>query len=507
MMTKKWLSLLLALVLALSLAAVPGCAEGNDEFVELEWYCRLDPVKPGADDVMEVFNNYLMEQGLNCKVNAHFFVAADYTQKMNTMVSAGQEMDFLLLTSVFPFAQNAQAGVLYPIEDLLPEYAPQTWEKLPHGLWDAVTVNGHIYGIPAYKDNSRIYNFVYNKTMADDLGIDLSEEAVTWASYNDLIPYLYQVKEARDAKYPEDADIPLLAHQVYMEAYYPSDVINGLAVANIPGIDAFAGKASGSEVFNIYETDEYRAWAKTHRQLVVDGLVTDDPDNFDPDNVLRDSGKLFGMWNTGLVNVDPHQYGDAFEVAMNNSTNIAMYNTTIQASVQGVSATSQHPERALQVLELINNDHFAATTLRFGIEGVHYNHTEDGRVTFEGATKGSDDWYNWYGWQFGSTFVIDLPVDQPENLWDLIRASNEVANQESNLGFCFNTENVTNEIAACTSVISEYDTVIGKGLVDDVDALVDEFIAKLQASGSQRIVDEAQAQLTEWRASVGRPTL
>ena len=41
----------------------------------------------------------------------------------------------------------------------------------------------------------------------------------------------------------------------------------------------------------------------------------------------------------------------------------------------------------------------------------------------------------------------------------------------------------------------------------DVDALVDEFIAKLQASGSQRIVDEAQAQLTAWRASVGRTTL
>ena len=57
MMTKKWLSLLLALVLALSLAAVPGCAEGNDEFVELEWYCRLDPVKQVDDDVMEVFNN------------------------------------------------------------------------------------------------------------------------------------------------------------------------------------------------------------------------------------------------------------------------------------------------------------------------------------------------------------------------------------------------------------------------------------------------------------------
>ena len=504
---KRLLCTILALALCLALAA-PAMAEkiNNDEYVELEWYCRLDPVKPGVDDVMEVFNQYLMDQGLNCKVNAHFFPAADYTQKMSTMVSAGQELDFLHLGGVFPFVQNAQDGVLAPIEELLPVYAADTFAMLPQGLWDAVTVNGHIYGIPSYKDNSRIYNFVYNKTMADDLGIDPQEW--TWGSYNDLIPHLYETRALRDAKYPDDASIPFLgATQIYMEAYYPYDVINGLAVANIPDIEAFAGKGAGEMVFNLYETDEYRAWAKTHRQLVEDGMITDDPENFDPDNVLRDSGKLFHMWNAGLVTIDPHQYGDAFEVGMTNSTNVAMYNSTIQAAVQGVSSTSKYPERVLQVLNLINTDHFAATTLRFGIEGVHYSHNDDGFVTFENAKKGPDDYYYWYGWQFGCTFTIDLPETQPADLWDLIRHSNEVANQKSNLGFCFDTANVTNEIAACTSVISEYETVLNRGVVEDVDALVDEFIAKLQASGSQRIVDEAQAQLTAWRASVGRTTL
>ena len=106
---KRLLCTILALALCLALAA-PAMAEkiNNDEYVELEWYCRLDPVKPGVDDVMEVFNQYLMDQGLNCKVNAHFFPAADYTQKMSTMVSAGQELDFLHLGNVFPFVQNAQ---------------------------------------------------------------------------------------------------------------------------------------------------------------------------------------------------------------------------------------------------------------------------------------------------------------------------------------------------------------------------------------------------------------
>jgi hypothetical protein len=44
------------------------------------------------------------------------------------------------------------------------------------------------------------------------------------------------------------------------------------------------------------------------------------------------------------------------------------------------------------------------------------------------------------------------------------------------------------------------------GMVEDVDTAVDEFVAKLEANGSQKIVEEIQKQLTEWRKSVGKPT-
>ena len=78
---------------------------------------------------------------------------------------------------------------------------------------------------------------------------------------------------------------------------------------------------------------------------------------------------------------------------------------------------------------------------------------------------------------------------------------NKTGTPSDNVGFVLDTTNITNEIAACSNVISEFDGTLSKGQNDNVDELVDEFVAKLEANGSQKIVDEAQAQLDAWKAA------
>ena len=62
---------------------------------------------------------------------------------------------------------------------------------------------------------------------------------------------------------------------------------------------------------------------------------------------------------------------------------------------------------------------------------------------------------------------------------------------------------MTNEIAACSAVIDEFVTPLKWGWIaeDEVDAQIDAFIEKLNASGAEKIVAEAQAQLDAWRAA------
>ncbi|MEG0852247.1 MAG: ABC transporter substrate-binding protein [Angelakisella sp.] len=475
------------------------------EPVTLEWYSFLNPIRPDTDMVWTELNKYFKEK-LNVTVNYHFFTEADYKAKMATMVSSGQDMDIMFSGIALPFAENAQKGVFYPLEDILDSCAPETKELLPQGLWDAATVNGHIYAVPTYKDNATIYSFIYNKTMADDLGIDATKP---WKSYQDQIPLLYEVKQKRDAKYPEDAKYPILNRTPQFSDLYPFEELSGLVTANIPGLNYFKDQGSGEKAFNRFETQEYRDFCHQVKKLVDDGISPYDWENYDKDQVILNSGKLFGVLRLGFVNVNEHMYSDSFSVALNNSDVKLMNTSGIRGALQCVSANSKNPERALMLLNLVNTDPYVATTLRFGLEGQHYLRNTEGRITFEGSPRNADmqnpGYYYWYGWQFGSLFNMELPTTQPANLWDLIKEANETSIQDTNLGFTFDSTAVTNEIAACSSVIAEYEKNLAYGLLENVDAAIDEFTAKLKASGSEKVVNELQSQLTAWRKSVGKP--
>ena len=73
----------------------------------------------------------------------------------------------------------------------------------------------------------------------------------------------------------------------------------------------------------------------------------------------------------------------------------------------------------------------------------------------------------------------------------------------SHMGFVLDTTNITNEISACSNVVSEYQYLMNGQVEsqDAVNATVDEFVAKLKANGSEKIVAEIQAQVDAWVAN------
>ena len=99
--------------------------------------------------------------------------------------------------------------------------------------------------------------------------------------------------------------------------------------------------------------------------------------------------------------------------------------------------------------------------------------------------------------------------DRPDNFYTALAEMNEEAGQyETNLGVVFNQDPVVNEIAACAGVIEEYKKPLMKGAypAEEIEAKCAEFVEKLNANGMQKIVDEAQKQLNEWRAANGKST-
>ncbi|NLC43037.1 MAG: DUF3502 domain-containing protein, partial [Clostridiales bacterium] len=504
-MKKKFLCITLTLLLLLPLLAAcapssegttdptttpttgkPGTEEpGSNELdpVELVWHIGGQPQRDNSM-VMEELNAYFKEK-INAEVDFIFTMHADYGAKMSTIVGAGEEYDIAYVAaSFFNPVVNAQNGAFIELDELLPEYAPNLLNEVPAWVIEGAKINGKIYMIPSYKDVADVFGLIYNKSLSEDVGADLTG---SWKTIFDLEERFYNFKEARDAKYPEKADIALMTAYRTMGAWLPADIFIGAAVANIEGIETFVGKGKGELVFNQYDTEEYRKMMRFQKQLVDDGIVAYDSKNYDPDGVRAKAGDTAIRITQGQVAVGEYHYSTDWKSDLVLSDYSIPSTAYLHAAGTAISITSKNPERSVMLQDLAYSDEYVATTMRFGLEGEdkHYVVDENGYLDFsKGLNQDPKDYafYRWYGAESGNLFKAKLPNTQLPELFDNIKASNDRSAQfTSNLGFVIVQDAVANEIAAVSNVIAEYHEPLAYGMVKDVDGHIDEFVAKLEA--------------------------
>lgn len=498
-------ALLLTLAMLLSIGSVAMASNASElEHVTLEWYVAED-VKPDNQTVFDAINAYLKEK-INTTINFHFIPYSEYAQKVSTILMSGQEVDIVNANNAISYVDYVKKGAFLPMDELIKEYAPKTYEMIPEDYWSAMYIDGHMYGIPSYKDSCQMYCVLINETLANALGMDFTGMSID--NYQDMVPLLYEAFEKRNELFPEDAGLPILRTFPDPERWGQYETINGLAVVNVPGVEDYEGMGTGETVFNKYATNEYRELCRTTAKMVTDGLLPFDLFNFDSSRVYDKQGKyIVSDVGSGYVTVAKDMKSTEWDTMMVPFKDRIVTTNYLHNAVECVSATSKNPERALMALELINTDNFVATALRFGLEGVHWNMSEEEGVLDFAGTKNEDasnrGHYYWYGAQFGSIIHSYVPAGYPANFNELILNANESAISDTNLGFIFDPTPVMNEIAACSAVVEEYEVNLKFGFIpeDEVDANLDEFLAKLEVSGASKIVAEAQAQLDAWRAA------
>jgi putative aldouronate transport system substrate-binding protein len=131
-------------------------------------------------------------------------------------------------------------------------------------------------------------------------------------------------------------------------------------------------------------------------------------------------------------------------------------------------------------------------------------------MTFAGtrnANAAERGYHYWYNAPVGNLTIVQAPEDYagPNGIMftKMIQFNNE-AKQPIYMGFTFNIQPVSTEIAACTNVVMEYRDTLRKGQAGseaEVDRLIDEFNAKLKANGVDKILAEAQKQADAFLAS------
>ena len=98
----------------------------------------------------------------------------------------------------------------------------------------------------------------------------------------------------------------------------------------------------------------------------------------------------------------------------------------------------------------------------------------------------------------GNLFITYVLEDEPENKWDEFKEVNDNSNVSQALGFKFDTSGVTDELEAVDAVLEEFTRSLYTGLVD-TDEYVPKFINKLESAGIDKVKEELERQLNEWK--------
>lgn len=474
--------------------------ETKEDIVKLKWYMSINPIAPDTAKVMEEINKYTREK-IGVEIDYTVMANPDYKEKMPTYINSGEYFDICFTSNwTTNYLQFVSKEAFMDISELLPQYAKETYEFIPESMWNAASVNGSIYGVPSYKEMGWQGGLFVNSDMAKDYGIDL-DKVKTLSDYTEV---LKTVKEKSTAEGKDVIGVSGLNFALTT----PYESLTG--TPSLPGASAVSeyGNFAGEEVFNQYATPEYMDYCKLVYEWNKAGYTSGDPVNYDTDSANRDNDFKNGALFSYAISYAPGA-AESTAATMGHGVEFIplmdpLFETgNAMGGLLAISSGSEHPEKALEFINLLNTDEYVGTLIRHGIEGVHHSAVGDNQVdkTMGGTLPADKNGYDYtFGWQFGTPFNQKWDISYPDNIEELFNEYNKTAVTSPHNGFTFDTAPAETAIAAITNVVAEYGPALEKGSVDPVQS-IPKFLEALNANGVDTLLEEIQTQLETWKAN------
>lgn len=120
--------------------------------------------------------------------------------------------------------------------------------------------------------------------------------------------------------------------------------------------------------------------------------------------------------------------------------------SSVLSTLNAISTTSKNPEKAMQLLNLINTDKDLYNLLCHGIEGKHYIKVDSQTVKAipDGGYEPNTDW------EFGCQFNGYYREGQKPGIWEETVKINESAAPSPIIGFVFDPLPVKTQVAQTT---------------------------------------------------------
>lgn len=463
--------------------------EKEKDITELTWYQVGDSQK---DDplVLDKVNQYIGKK-IGVKLNIIKVGWGDYSQKMQVAINTDEPWDLCFTCSwTNDYLQNVQKGAFLELDGLLEKQGKQMYERIDHRFWEAARVGGKIYGVPSEKEIGNYPMWVFTKEYVDKYDIPYEEIH----SLEDLEPWLKLIREK------EPDVVPMYLTKDYTAPTYMDKIQDPVGVEYDD--DTLTVK-------NVFETEKMRDVLRTMRRYYLAGYINKDAPVASDDRSIRrfvtkGDGQPYAelTWGKDL----------GYEVVVSQIMDIKITNASARGAMTAVNKNSEHPQKAVELLNLINTDAYLRNLLNYGIEGVHWNREKASPQELE-AVKGKEyvcdfkvklnedtakDYSVPYWVQGGlfSTYVLD---NEPLDKWSSFKEFNDASVEVPSFGFDFNLEPVSVQVSAFRNVLDEFGKALYTGSVDP-DKYLPRLLEKLEEAGINDVIDEMQRQMDQWKA-------
>ncbi len=485
---KKTLAFLLMTVMLIT--SIGFAAAEDKETVQVAYLLAMNAAEE-RDLVQDAVNERLAELGYDFEIEFVCIDFASWATQINLMLTDGS-IDLFNACFMSSISVLADQGSIEPVDELFAEYGQGILDALGDYI-DCARVGGVLYGAPKVNAFSSALMFLMDKDICDELGID-PQTITDFASLTEALKVVH-------AAYPDMTMIANGNGGDYMDTF-DTDL---LGTSDPLGALMLAEDSTSLTVQNYYTSDTFKNLLSYVKTWSDEGFFMKDPLNAqDGSMAYLSNGQAFGSFvsysdEATALSVQEKAVGKDLYAAQ--ITQDAWATTSnVNGMTWCIPALSEHQVAATQFLNLLFTDADISNLVCNGIEGVHYVVTDEGNITFAGDLNSVTT-----GWPSGmGTFWPNICITYPwapdaADVYDNWLASNETCMKSPALGFAFDSSVVSDEVAACSTVVDKYIAALLLN-IGDTDALYQSLIDELDAAGINDIIAAKQEQLNAWAA-------
>lgn len=470
--------------------APPTAAPATEPPVQIDFaYLSFNKI-PEADGLASVEEaiNAITVPKINATVKLHPWGITEYVQNVTLSLQSGEGLD--VYTSLGDLPQRVSENQFVDITSMIGQDAPEAKAAVGDAFLKTTTLNGKLYGIPAFKGVAIAPNLVYRADILQEIGVD----PASIKSVNDLSDVFAKVL----AKHPDM--IPLVPVQTgnvgLLTTLYGIDFLGDSYFMPVAVLDG-----NNTTVVDFFETQSFKDLVSLVRDWFNKGYILKDAATT-TSNVMEylSSGKAFSY-------IAGYSGTQAFaQIAAQSGQDIKMVRlgkpylstSSINALTWGVSTISKNPDAALKFINLLFTDKDVINLVIYGIEGRDYVKVDADHVKYPDGQDASTVPYTAQlsCGVVGSMFIQYLMEGADISDMQLMLDENKTSAMSPGMGFIFDSNTVADQYSAVTNVINEYMPGLISGSMDPAE--IPNFIAKLKAAGIDKIVEAKQQQLDQW---------